>query len=263
MRKSRWLVAGALLLGAAYPTTSNAQTPQDADNFVSSLFRALFGPNWHVYAHGGLTTSSRYMLQDATAVGGGERALKSEDAYNVGLGGGVDLLPRTGLRLSYTFMSSDLAFRTDNGDGSEVFDVENGGTLQGHTAALEIVRYMLPSQSIVTPYASAGVLGTWWVLEDESAIVAPIGGSTQFRLGALATFGLQAALGDGFGARLEVQSASVRNPFTGGHSFEAFGGTTIDEPGRVTRTDFRLAVSYMFGKRDGPSYSKHSEQRVR
>jgi hypothetical protein len=263
MRTSRLIGAGMLLLYVAAPTTSNAQATQDAENGVTNLFRALFGPNWNLFAHGGLSTNGRFMLQDATAIGGGQRALKTEDAFNVGIGAGVDLLPRTGFRLSYTFMSSDLVFRTDKGDGSELFDVDDGGTLQGHTAAIELVRFMLPPQSFITPYATAGLLGTWWVLDDESAMVGASGGSTQFRLGALASFGFQAALGDGFSARLEVASASVRNPFTGNESFEAFGGSTIDEPGRVNHTDFRLAVVYSLGKRDPSSYSSNGERRVR
>jgi hypothetical protein len=251
-----------MLLCAAAPTTSNAQARQEPDNRVDNLFRALFGPNWNMFAHGGVSSNSRFILQDASG-GGGQRALKSENTYNVGLGAGVDLLPRTGFRLSYTFASSDLVFRTDNGNGSEMFDVEDGGTLQSHTAAVEVLRYMLPPQSFVTPFATAGVLGAWWVLDDESALIARSGGSTQFRLGALATFGVQATLGDGFSARFEVASASVRNPFTGNESFQAMGGTTIDEPGRVNHTDFRLSVAYSFGKGEVASYSSNGDRRVR
>lgn len=262
MRKGRWIVAGMMLLCAAAPTTSNAQARQDPDNAVDNLFRALFGPNWNVFAHGGVSSNSRFILQDAIG-GGGQRALKTENTYNVGLGAGVDLLPRTGFRMSYTFTSSDLVFRTDNGNGSEMFDVEDGGTLQSHTAAVEVVRYMLPPHAFFTPFATAGVLGAWWVLDEESALVASGGGSTQFRLGALATFGVQATLGDGFSARFEVASASVRNPFTGNESFQAIGGATIDEPGRVNKTDFRLAVAYSFGKREVSSYSSNGDRRVR
>lgn len=261
MRQIRWVVAAVMLVCAAAPTTSNAQARQEPDNAVNNVFRALFGPNWNVFAHGGVSTNSRFILQDAIG-GGGQRALKTENTYNVGLGAGVDLLPRTGFRLSYTFSSSDLVFRTDNGNGSELFDFEDGGTLQSHTAGVEVLRYMLPPQAFVTPFATAGLLGTWWVLDEESALVATSGGSTQFRLGALATFGVQATLGDGFSARLEVASASVRNPFTGNESFQAMGGTTIDEPGRVNKTDFRLAVAYSFGKRE-VSYSQNGDRRVR
>jgi hypothetical protein len=84
----------------------------------------------------------------------GQRALKTEDAFN----------------------------------GSEVFDVDDGGPLQSHSAAIEVVRFMLPPQSFITPYASAGLLRAWWVLDDDSTMVAASGGSKQFRLGALASF---------------------------------------------------------------------------
>jgi hypothetical protein len=256
MRRTRWTVVGFACLCAATPMTSNAQTKDDGDNAVTNIFRALLGPNWNVFAHGGVSTYGRFMLQDVTA-GGGQRALKSEDAFNIGGGAGVDVLPRTGFRLSYTYTTADLVFRTDNGNGSELFDVDDSGEMQNHTAGVEVVRYMLPSRSFITPYASAGLTGTWWVLDEASTMVVAGGGSTQFRLGAVASFGIHANVGDGFSARFEVASASVRNPFTGSESFQALGGTTVDEPGRVNKTDFRLVGVYSFGK------TRNNERRVR
>jgi opacity protein-like surface antigen len=241
------LVAGAIASFAVAPTTARAQNGNDNDETIRNLFSALFGPNWNVFAHGGASTNGRFLLQGPVAPSGGQRALRADNSFNVGAGAGVDLLPRVGVRLSYTYTDSDLSYRTDDGDGSEVLDVDDTGALRSHIAAIEIIRYMFPARNTVTPYASAGVLGTWWVLDEESLLVTAAGGSTQFRFGALASFGVQFNIGGGVHGRLEVASQSVRNPFTGDQSFLAAGATTIDEPGRVTKTDFRLVLVHRFG----------------
>lgn len=241
------LVAGTIACFASVPTTTRAQNGNDNDETIRHLFSALFGPNWNVFAHGGASTNGRFLLQGPVAPSGGQRALRADNSWNVGGGAGVDLLPRVGVRLSYTYTNSDLSYRTDDGDGSEVLDVDDTGSLRSHIAAIEIIRYMFPARTSLTPYASAGVLGTWWVLDEESLLVTAGGGSTQFRFGALASFGVQFTIGGGVHGRLEIASQSVRNPFTGDESFLAAGATTIDEPGRVNKTDFRLAILHSFG----------------
>jgi hypothetical protein len=107
---------------------------------------------------------------------------------------------------------------------------------------------MLPSAAKVTPYVSAGLLGNWWVLDQETSMAVPSGGDTQFRGGALGSFGLQVRATRNLDLRAEVASHTARNPFTGRESFRAMGGTTIEEPSRVGRTDFRFAILYSFGK---------------
>ena len=162
--------------------------------------------------------------------GGGERALRGEDGFNLGAGVGVDLMPRLGLRLSYTYASSNLAFRTDDGDGSNALDIDDVGKLRSHAAAVEFLRYVLPTRAAITPYGSAGFVGVWWMLDDESAFVVAPTGATQFRFGALATIGLQLRLAERLSTRFEATSSTVRNPFTGNESFQALGGVTVDEP---------------------------------
>jgi opacity protein-like surface antigen len=195
------------------------------------------------------------MLQRVSTPSNSERSLRSEDAFTIGVGAGVDFLLRSAFRMSYVFSESHLEFRTDDGDGSEQFDVEELGLLQRHVAAVEVVRYMFPARSLVTPYGSAGLAGAWWVLDESSALVTAGGGSSQFRLGALATFGLQVQLTPQSSARLEVATSSIRNPFTGSDSFRANGAVTIDEPTRVSQTDFRFAAVYYFA---GPHRPRRS-----
>lgn len=242
----RWIVIGTFCTLTAAPTTVTAQRNAEPEDVVGALW-GLFGPDWNLFAHGGWMTGGQYLLQQSPGVPSGERALRSDDAFSVGGGLGVDLLPRTGWRLDYTYASSDLEYRTDIGNGSEAFDVDDVATISSHVVSVEVVRYMLPTTAVVTPYASAGVLGAWWSLN------APTPGGvadngTEFRFGALASIGMQFRLGKHVRARLEALTASSRNPFTGNDSFRATNGTTIDEPGRVSRTDFRLVGVYSFGR---------------
>jgi hypothetical protein len=89
------------------------------------------------------------------------------------------------------------------------------------------------------------------VLDDKTDLIQPSGGSTQFRWGALVSFGVQFKLNDKFGARLEAASQSIHSPFTGEHSFTA-SGPTIDELTRVNQTDYRIVGVYHFGKKVTP-----------
>jgi len=252
MATSRWLVVPLICSLVAVPTISRAQAPnapkEEPQDFVRDVLRGLIGPNWNLFAHIGTTTDDRFLLQRAVDPVDGERALRTSTGFNIGGGAGVDILPRMGLRASYTFRRSDLNFRTDNGDGSDALNIDDVGTLKTHTATLEVMRYMLPVRSALTPYGTLGVQGTWWVLDEKSRLVTNNGASTPFSISPVFAFGLQFKASDKWSGRLEGTLSSGHNPFTGKKSFRAFGGTTIDEPNGVDRTDFRLAGVYHFGK---------------
>jgi opacity protein-like surface antigen len=245
MWKSRWIVVGIFCALAAAPI-AHAQRNVEPEE-LEGAFWGLFGPNWNLFAHAGWMTGGQYLLQNSPGVPSGERALRSEDAFSVGGGVGVDLLPRMGWRLDYTYASSDIGYRTDIGDGSRAFDVDDVATLASHVVSIEIVRYMLPTTAAVTPYAGAGLLGAWWDLSAPTPGAVANNG-TEFRFGALASLGVQLRLGQHVRARLEAVTTSSRNPFTGRDSFRATSGTTIDEPGRVSRIDYRLVGTYSFGR---------------
>jgi opacity protein-like surface antigen len=240
MRVRPWLVRGLFLLAAA-PAVTAAQQDSNSGNFVK--------PNWNLFVHGGYSNHGRLVLQRAvtTVPGAGERALRGDGGFNVGGGLGVDFLTRAGLRLSYTYASTDLAFRQDDGDDSELLDVEDVGKLRSHVVSLEAVRFILNPRSAVAPYGSAGFVGAWWQLKDETNLVGATDKDTQFRLGAIGTLGVKTRVTDHFDFRFEWSSATVRNPFGGRSSFSSFGGTTIDEPERVGKHDLRLAAVYSFG----------------
>ena len=248
MRNFVRLLSLMLLLTPLQLSAQTDKRKEEAEDFVQDVLAVIFGPNWNVGLHGGFSGQGRFLLQ-RTDFGNQERVLKGENGFNIGIGAGVDILLRSGLRINYTYSSSSLAFDTDNGDGSTGLDADDIGDLSSHTVSGEIIRYMLPARSTFTPYGSVGFVATWWMLEEGGFILAPAG-STQLRFGPLASLGLQLKLGSRWNVRLEGTAANTRNPFTGRDSFVAFAGETIDEPSRVTNRDFRLIAMYNFGKQD-------------
>ena len=270
MSKSRWLVPALICSLVAMPTISNAQaadsTKEQAQNFGHDVLKALFGPNKNLFVNGGFTRGDRFVLQQAVPAALGERSLEGATGYNVGGGVGVDFLARQGLRLSYTFSSRNLNFKTNNGNGSDALDIDDVGRLKSHTATLEVMRYMLPARARFTPYGTIGVQGTWWVLDEKTVTIVPPtgavtnvllvtsnGAGTPFSVGPLFSFGVQFKPTNQWSGRLEATLASEHNPFTGNKSFRALSGPNIDEPSSINRTDYRLAVVYSFGKKAAPA----------
>lgn len=255
MSKSRWLAVALICSLVALPRISKAQADstrgqvkEEAQDFVHDVLRAMLGPNWNLFANGGLTTGERYQLQQAVPASDGELALKSATGFEFGAGAGVDILLRTGFRIGYTYSSRNLNFKTNNGNGSDALNVNDVGTLKSNTIALEVMRYMLPSGAAITPYGTVGVQGTWWSLHEKSSLVTS-NGATPFSVSPLFSFGVQFKASSKWSARVEAMLAGGHNPFTGEKSFRSREqGQTIDEPTSVARTDFRLAAVYHFGR---------------
>jgi hypothetical protein len=258
MFKSRSLVAVLICSLVAMPTISKAQvadsTKEHAQDFVHDVLRAMLGPNWNLFARGGVTTGERFLLQQAANPVDGQRALQSATGWGVGGGAGVDILLRTGFRFSYNYTSSNLNFRTNNGNGSKALNIDDVGTLKSQTAALEIIRYMLPSRAAINPYGTFGIQGTWWLLDSNSPLVTGNGAATPYSLSPLFSFGVQFKASHKWSAQLEATLSGGHNPFTGNRSFRSLAaGQTIDEPTSINRTDFRLAAVYHFGRAKMPS----------
>jgi hypothetical protein len=242
MKCVRLLVVGLIGWGSlTIPNSAKAQSDR------AEVVRAN---NWNVFVFAGPSTYGRFLLQRPNNANttSNEAALRGEDAVNLGGGMGVNVMERVGIRVSYAFGSMDLAFRDDTGNGSERLDATDLGTLRHHVASAEVVRYVLSPRRAIVPYGSAGFVGTWWVLADDVARIDATGGGTQFRFGAIGSLGVMLHATDRIDLRVEAASMSVRNPFAGGESYRALGGSTIDEPTRVGRTDFRVAAVYNFGR---------------
>lgn len=258
MLKSRWTAIALIGSLVAVPAVAKAQADSTKDNpqdFMRDVLGALFGPNWNVFAQGGLTTSDRYLLQQAPNPSDGLRALEGATGGGFGGGAGVDILLRTGFRASYTYAASKLNFRTSNGTGSSALNIDDVGTLKAQTLTLEIMHYMLPWHAAINPYGTLGIQGTWWLLDQKSPLVTGLGAATPFSVSPLFSFGVQFKPSEHWSGRLEAVLASGRNPFAGSRSFRSFAGPVVDEPTGVSHTDFRVAAVYHFGKRKVASAS--------
>jgi hypothetical protein len=157
-------------------------------------------------------------------------------------------MPRLGVRTSYTFSRSDFRYSDDTGDGSRELDQDHLDELSSHFIAVEILTYMLPADARFTPYGGAGVVGGWYVVDENAQHIQSRDERRLFRTGAIGTLGLQASVGGSIAIRVEAVSSNVRNPFAGGVSFRPTGGTSLDEPRRVSKTDYRIAFVYRFGR---------------
>jgi hypothetical protein len=251
MSKLRCLAVALFCSLVAVPTIARAQsrdsTKDQAQDFMHDVLGALTVPHWNVFVQGGFATGERYVLQTAVNTVDGQRALEPSTGYNLGLGAGVDILTRLGFRINYAFSSSNLNFKTDNGNGSSALNIDDVGTIKTNTINLEVMSYMLPSRSAFTPYGTLGVQGTWWSLHEKSALLTS-NGTTPFAIGPLFSFGVQVKAAERWSGRAEMSLSSGHNPFTGSTSFRAVSGPTIDEPASVSRTEYRLAAVYYFGK---------------
>ena len=253
MSKSRWLVVALIGSLSATPMISKAQaadsTKNQAEDFTRDVLRALFGPNWNAFAQGGVRNGERYLLQQAPNPADGLRSLKSATGWSAGAGAGVDILLRTGFRASYTYGSSNLNFRTDNGTGSQALNIDNVGTLKSQTLTLELIHYMLPWRAAINPYGTLGIQGTWWTLNEKSPFVTGLGAATPFSVSPLFSFGMQFKAYERLSARFEATLSGGHNPFSGNRSFRSLtGGAVVDQPSDMNHTDFRLAAVYHFGK---------------
>ena len=268
MRKNRWRCLGLACSIAAGSTIVGAQatdtTKKESDNLIRDVMHGLVvGPNWNMFVQGGPMTSERFLLQQATAPAVGQRSLETAVGYNVGGGFGVDLLLHLGVRASYSFTSSDMNLRTDNGNGSSALDVDNVARLKSHTVTLEALRYMLTTRSVVSPYGGIGIQATWWGLDEKSPLVTSNGAGTPFGMSPVFSFGVQAKASNHWSGRLEAVMAGGHNPFTGHTSFQSNAGQTIDEAGSINQTSFRLAVVYHFGHAktmaSSPTMAQHQD----
>jgi len=245
MSKTRWLLVSLICSFVAVPTIARSQA--DTTNLIHNIMHGFAGPNWNVFANGGVTTGERFLLVQALDPAAGQRSLQTAAGWNVGGGVGVDLLPQIGVRLGYAFTSSNMNYRTNNGNGSSALDIDDVARLKANTVSLDALKYMLGSRAMVSPYGSVGLQMTWWSLDQKSNLVSSNGAGTPFSISPLVTFGVQVKAATHWSGRLEAVMAGGKNPFTGKSSFQSTAGPTIDEPTSVNSNSFKLAAVYHFG----------------
>jgi hypothetical protein len=237
--------------------------PLNAQGLYEDSSKWVFGlSGWTLELHGGASRYGRFLLEapNADPAHRAQREVTAGGGFAIGGAIAAAVLPRTQARLAFTHSSTDLDYRDDTGDGSATLDLDGIGGLASEVVTLELTRFLVQETSVAVPYASAGFVAAWWILDEAASVVTAPGG-TQFRWGATATIGIQFRLADAFRLRLEAATASIGNPFEGSDSFITEVGRTIDEPSRVTKRDFRVALAYVFGGADRSDETSTAQRR--
>ena len=254
-----WSLAVAAAMFVAVPGAAQGQRQEEPYRY-----RWYFGLRDVTFqGYVGIADHGRFLLQaldfDLVDVNP-QRKLTGDRSFSWGVAVGARVLPRTQARLAFNWTRPDLEFEDDTGLDLDAFDIDDIGELTSTTLALELLRYLLPEWRRFNSYAGAGVIITWWSLDDTrlglivddtlfgsiGSIVAVDDGQTRF--GGSAVLGLQYRTSRRFAIRLEAATFAPGNPFSGDNSYVPITGFTIDEPSHVRQTNLRLAIAYTVGR---------------
>src|SRR5690606_9109285 len=239
-----WSLAVAAAMFVAVPGAAQGQRQEEPYRY-----RWYFGLRDVTFqGYVGIADHGRFLLQaldfDLVDVNP-QRKLTGDRSFSWGVAVGARVLPRTQARLAFNWTRPDLEFEDDTGLDLDAFDIDDIGELTSTTLALELLRYLLPEWRRFNAYAGAGVIITWWSLDDTrlglivddtlfgsiGSIVAVDDGQTRF--GGSAVLGLQYRTSRRFAIRLEAATFAPGNPFSGDNSYVPITGFTIDEPSHV------------------------------
>lgn len=128
-------------------------------------------PRWTLELYGGLANQGRFLLEALDGPNGivQQRELRAENSFSFGGSVGATILPRTSARLAFTRTSTDLEYRDDTGDGSNLLDQDDVAGLSSNVLSLEVIRQVLPERIRLTPYGGLGIALTWWNLDERGA----------------------------------------------------------------------------------------------
>jgi hypothetical protein len=245
MRISTWFAAGlAGLLLFAVPNDSVAQrrggTPSPRL------------PAFTLEAYTGFSTFSRFIEQDVLPNGDmlppiGERSLNANVAFVLGGALGAWIWDGTGVRLGYTWATTEFKYRDSSGLDRDLLDSGGLNDLNAHIISLEITQLLLSPRKRISPYLLAGINGEFWVLGDqEEADAIRTTTGSQFRWGKSAGVGLQFRASRPLAIRLEADGFSLGSPFRGKSAFIPESGLTFDKPDDIVMPRYTLGLIYTF-----------------
>lgn len=241
LRKGLLFGLAASALFASAPDGAVAQS-----EFREARRRFFNIANWSLEANAGYSNTGRMLLQD---IDDRQRQLNPNGRFSWGAAASLILFERTQLRLGYTHIAGDLAYKDDTGDGGEIFDAENLGNIGASVLSLELGRLLWGERAKFTPYLRAGFAIAWWGLdEDDGPDAFFFEDETHTRTGATGALGLQYRATDRLSIKLEAAKFGLGNPFTGNESFIPVTGFTIDEPVRVSTDVYSAGLVYRFGR---------------
>ncbi|HET9331978.1 MAG TPA: hypothetical protein VFQ21_00165 [Gemmatimonadota bacterium] len=225
-RARSWIVPGAVsaVLWVAAAAPMLAQGPME----------------YSLGGHGGLTLFTEFLEQRAD---GGERELMANPALSLGGSFSFTRWPLSEIRLGADWTGTDIEFQDDSGDESDELDEEGLADLNLVLLQLAVVRYLVPRDQPIAPYFTLGFDVAVWMLDENAGGEVGAVEETQLRYGATAGFGMLFAVADRVGLKVEVDRATVGNPFDGESAFRV-GGDTFDEPSTVGLTRLLAGLTY-------------------
>lgn len=186
-------------------------------------------------AHGGGTIFTEFLEQrisgDEVPVGG-EREIVAQTAAMIGGSISFSRWQMTEVRIGADWAGTEIEARDDSGIESDALDQDALADLNVVLGQLSIVRYVMPKDAPVAPYLTLGVNVAVWALDEATGGDLGAIEETQVRYGATAGVGARFAIGQQAGLRIEIDRATVGNPFDGESAFRV-SGDTFDEPSTV------------------------------
>lgn len=183
-------------------------------------------------AHGGGSIFTEFLEQRVSVPVGGEREIVAQTAAMIGGSISFSRWPMTEVRIGADWVGTEIDARDDSGIESDALDEDALADLNVVLGQLSIVRYVMPKDAPIAPYLTLGMNVAVWALDE--AVGGDLGAieETQVRYGATAGVGARFAIGPQAGLRIEIDRATVGNPFDGESAFRV-GGDTFDEPSTV------------------------------
>lgn len=227
-RACSWIVTGAvaLVVSATSAAPGHAQRP----------FEFTIG------AHGGGSIFTEFLEQRAN---GGERELVAKSSPTIGGSVALTRWDYSEVRVSVDWTGTEIEFQDDTGDDSDELDEEGLADLNFVFAQLAVVRHLIARDAPVSPYLLLGVDVGVWALDENAGGEIGADEETQVRFGATTGVGARFAVAPQIGLKIEIDRATIGNPFDGESAF-LVGGDTFDEPSTVGVMRLLAGLSYTF-----------------
>jgi hypothetical protein len=230
MRSARsWLVPSIILV-----VSTAAAAPGRAQQPVRPL-------EITVAAHGGGAIFTEFLEQ--RVAGEGERELVAKSSPVIGGSISFSRWEMSEVRLGVDWTGTEIEYRDDSADESDELDEEGLADLHLVVAQLAVVRHLMPRDARVSPFFTLGVNVAVWALDEEPGGDVGATEETQVRFGATTGIGARFAASPRMGFRIEIDRATVGNPFDGDSAYRV-AGDTFDEPSTVGILRLMGGLSY-------------------
>jgi hypothetical protein len=191
-------------------------------------------------AHGGGAIFTEFLEQRAD---GGERELVAKSSPVIGGSISFSRWDLSEVRLAADWTGTEIEYQDDSGIDSDELDEEGLADLNLVVAQLAIVRHLVPRDARVSPYFTLGVNVAVWALDEVEGGEVGATEETQVRFGATTGIGARFAFSRRTSLKVEIDRATVGNPFDGENAFRV-GGDTFDEPSTVGILRLMGGLSY-------------------